>query len=349
MRYRHVCLDGFGYALPPCVVTSAQLERELAPVYERFNLHEGRLELMTGIKERRFWEVGTLPSDAGVLAGRHALAQTRTSPDQIECLLHTAVSRDFLEPATASVVHHKLELPAHALVHDISNACLGFMNGIITLANMIELGQIKKGLIVAGESGRQLVESTIKELVACAQLTRAQLKGAFASLTIGAGAAGLVLAHESVSCTGHRLLGGAVRTATQYHDLCQGDGAASFGGTGTMLMNTQAEALLESGCALAAETWTATKEELGWDNAAVSRSFTHQVGSVHQDRLYEALGLDSALDFSTFEFLGNVGSASLPITAAMGIERQPPVLGEQAALLGIGSGLNCVMLGVRFA
>ena len=69
MRYRHVCLEGFGYALPPCVVTSAQLERELAPVYERFNLHEGRLELMTGIKERRFWEVGTLPSDADTLAG----------------------------------------------------------------------------------------------------------------------------------------------------------------------------------------------------------------------------------------------------------------------------------------
>ena len=145
MRYSHVCLEGFGYALPPCVVTSAQLERELAPVYERFNLHEGRLELMTGIKERRFWEVSTLPSDADTLAGRHALEQARTKPDEIECLLHTAVSRDFLEPATGSVVHHKLNLPAGAMVYDISNACLGFMNGIIAAANMIELGADQEG------------------------------------------------------------------------------------------------------------------------------------------------------------------------------------------------------------
>ena len=185
------------------------------------------------------------------------------------------------------------------------------------------------------------MESTVKELVACVKLTRPQLKAAFASLTIGAGAAGLVLAHESVSCTGHHLLGGAVRTATQYHDLCQGDGASSFGGTGGMLMNTQAEALLDSGCALAAETWSATREELGWSNGDVSRCFTHQVGSTHRDRLYEALELDPALDYSTFEFLGNVGfAASLPITAAMGLERQPPASGEQIALLGIGSGFE---------
>lgn len=44
---------------------------------------------------------------------------------------------------------------------DISNACLGFINGMVTLANMIELGQIKAGVVVACESGTRLTDATI--------------------------------------------------------------------------------------------------------------------------------------------------------------------------------------------
>lgn len=72
VRYEHVCFESFGYVLPENVVTSAELEQELAPVYERFGVHQGRLELMTGIRERRFWDDGTLPSNASSRAGRRA-------------------------------------------------------------------------------------------------------------------------------------------------------------------------------------------------------------------------------------------------------------------------------------
>jgi 3-oxoacyl-[acyl-carrier-protein] synthase-3 len=50
MRYQRVCLEAIGYTLPDEVVTSAELERRLAPAYERLRLPEGRLELMTGIR-----------------------------------------------------------------------------------------------------------------------------------------------------------------------------------------------------------------------------------------------------------------------------------------------------------
>ena len=62
MIYEHVCLESFGYALPPEVVTSEELETWLQPLYDRIGLHVGRLELMTGIRERRFWAKGALPS-----------------------------------------------------------------------------------------------------------------------------------------------------------------------------------------------------------------------------------------------------------------------------------------------
>lgn len=348
LRYEHVCFEDFGYLLPENVVSSVDLERELASIYERFGVHEGRLEMMTGIRERRFWDDGTLPSDASTEAGRRALEASETAPEEIECLIHTSVSRDFLEPATASVVHDNLSLSPKALVYDISNACLGFLNGVISLANMIELGQVKKGLIVAGESSRNLVRSTIKELLNAPNLTRQAFKAAFSSLTIGSGAVALVMAHEAVARAGHRLLGGTVRTATEHNHLCRGSADTGFDAKASMTMQTHAETLLESGCELAAQGWDLFKRTLGWANEDVDRTYCHQVGTAHRSRLLESLGLDPARDFSTFEFLGNVGSVSLPLTMAMGVKRDPPPSDERIAMLGIGSGLSSVMLGVRW-
>jgi 3-oxoacyl-[acyl-carrier-protein] synthase-3 len=348
LKYARVCLEAFGYALPEGVVSSAELERELSPVYERFGLHQGRLELMTGIKERRFWDEGTSPSDGSTRAGRRALEAAGVEPSEIECLIHGAVSRDFLEPATASIVHDNLGVSPKSIMYDISNACLGFMNGMISLANMIELGQVRRGLIVAGESSRQLVRTTIERLLSAPKLTRQELKVAFASLTIGSGAVALVMADESVAKSDHRLLGGAVRSATQHNDLCRGSADTGFAGESGMVMQTDSEQLLVSGCELAKETWADLKQALQWDDGSMVRSYCHQVGATHRDKLYEAIGVDPHDDFSTFEFLGNVGSVSLPLTLALGIERQQPSPGDQIAMLGIGSGLSCVMLGVKW-
>jgi 3-oxoacyl-[acyl-carrier-protein] synthase-3 len=346
--FRHVCLEAFGYVLPEEVVSSAQIERELAPVYERFGLHAGRLELMTGIRERRFWRDGTTPSQAGAQAGRRALEKAGVDPQQVECLIHGAVSRDCLEPATASIVHHLLGISAKSILFDISNACLGFINGMTSLANMIELGQVKRGLIVAAESGRQLVRTTIDRLLKLSHPTRRDLKSAFASLTIGSGAAALVMTHASVSRTGHQLLGGTARSATENHQLCRGSEDTGFTAETPMFMNTDAETLLVRGCELARDAWVDFQESLGWSAGDVDRCYCHQVGSAHRDALYASLGLDAGKDFSTFEFLGNVGAASLPLTMAMGVEQKPPQHGERIAMLGIGSGLSCVMLGVRW-
>ena len=47
----------------------------------------------------------------------------------------------------------------------------------------------------------------------------------------------------------------------------------------------------------------------------------------------------------TFEYLGNIGTVSLPLTAALAEEREFLQPGDRVGFLGIGSGLNCLMLG----
>jgi 3-oxoacyl-[acyl-carrier-protein] synthase-3 len=339
MRFTNVCLEAFGYTLPPNVVTSASIEDKLSALYEKLKLPFGRLELMSGIRGRRFWDKETTPSQASTMAGQAAMENSCAEPDEIECLLHTSVCRDFMEPASASLVHKALELAEDAMVFDISNACLGFLNGMVTLGNMIELGQVKKGLIVAGEGSRQLVENTINTLLSMKDPTRKSIKDMFASLTLGSGACALVMAHKSVSKFGHRLMGGATRCASEFNHLCHGDFSA---------MSTDSETLLQEGCKLARTTWEKTKRVLGWTNELVDRVFCHQVGTAHRRALFSTLEMDAKKDYSSFEFLGNAGSVSLPMTMAMGLEKNAPERDEKIAMLGIGSGLNCLMLGVEW-
>src|SRR3954471_1265132 len=186
MRFRRVCLEAFGYTLPDEIVTTADLEQRLAPLYDRLRLPEGRLELMTGIRERRFFPPATRPSSVSIQSARRAIEASEIDSRYFGALVHGSVCRDFLEPATACRVHHGLDLPSEAMIYDVSNACLGLLNGMVQVASMIELGQIRAGVIVGTENGRALVESTIQLLNTDLSLTRDSIKNYIASLTIGA-------------------------------------------------------------------------------------------------------------------------------------------------------------------
>ena len=80
----------------------------------------------------------------------------------------------------------------------------------------------------------------------------------------------------------------------------------------------------------------------------MDKSFCHQVGKAHRKLLLETLGLDPAIDYATFPWLGNTGAVALPSAAALGIERGHVRSGDRVVFLGIGSGINVVMLGVEW-
>ena len=349
MLYKNVRIESFGYELPETVITSQSLEERVAPLYQKLNLSYGRFEMMTGIRERRFWDDETTPSQASARAAEKAIAKSGINKEDIECLLHTSVCRDFLEPATATLVHNSLGLPATATIFDISNACLGFANGMVTLANMIELDQIKAGIVVGAEGGKRLIDRTIDELLKDPDITRDKLKVSFASLTLGSGAVAMVLTHSSLSKSDHKLLGGAVRTASQHNDLCRVDKDTYFyDPLSYPNMSTDYTGILQNGAVLAAETWKAFQQELGWRELDVDGVCTHQVSSVHQQVLFHTLELDESKGFSTVEYLGNIASCSLPISLAIGIEEGRVNAGDRVVMVAGGSGLCVIVLGLEW-
>lgn len=341
MHYHRVCLESLGYTLPDEAVSTAELERRLAPLYERLRLPEGRLELMTGIRERRFFPAGTSPSAISIQSAERAIEASGIDRRLFGALVHGSVCRDYLEPATACRVHHGLGLPGECMIYDVSNACLGLLTGMVQVANMIELGQIRAGVVVGTECGRELVENTIELLNRDLSLSRDSIKHSMASLTIGSASAAIVLCDAELSQTDNRLTSAVVYCDTSQHDLCHSRGLET-------LMQTDSEELMRQGVAAGVETFRQFLAAAGWEPQQIDRTFCHQVGTAHRKLMFESLGLDPAIDFATLETLGNTGAAALPVTMALGVEQECVRAGDHVALLGIGSGINCQMLSVQW-
>lgn len=346
MLFERVAIESLGFALPPEVVSSADIEHSLAPTYERLKLAEGRLELMSGIRERRFWAPGTKISVPSSIAARLALEATGLAPADIGCLIHASVCRDYLEPATACGVHAALGLSSDCWVYDLSNACLGLLSGMVQIATMIERGAIRAGIVVGTESARNLVEATIASLNADATLTRQSIKPSFASLTIGSGSCAVLLVERRLSQTDNRLLGCVARAETQHHALCQSDNDQA-GSSMHPLMQTDSEQLLHAGIDVGVRTFEQLLQhgaEAPIQRTDFDASVSHQVGATHRRLMLQSLGLPEDRDYSTFAWLGNTGSVALPTALAMGLRSQSIKAGSRVALLGIGSGINSVMM-----
>lgn len=346
MRYSRVYLDAIGYELAPVVVDSSVLERRLGPVYEALKIPPGQIELLTGVRERRYWNPGQTMADGAARAGRKALEAAGVRADEIGMLIYGGVCRDNLEPATACAVADQLGVGGEAIIHDISNACLGVMNGLFLVANAIEMGQIRAGLVVSCESARQIVDLTIERMLR--QREMHVFRESLATMTGGSGAIGVVLSDGSFGGDRRRVAGGVIRSAPQHHALSRWGPDSGVPTSGPQIMVTDAVGTLEHGVKLGLETYRAFLAEVGWPEAGPERVICHQVGAGHRIAVLKAIGVPIERDFSTFEYLGNIGTVSVPITAAIAAERGFLERGQHVGLFGIGSGLNCLMLGVEW-
>jgi 3-oxoacyl-[acyl-carrier-protein] synthase-3 len=113
------------------------------------------------------------------------------------------------------------------------------------------------------------------------------------------------------------------------------------------MLETDSAGIHKNGAILGIETFAAFRRCLGWSQQQPHRIICHQVGA-KQRSILDAIGIPAAKDFTTFEYLGNIGTVSLPITAAIAAERGFLESGHLVGFLGIASGLNCLMLGVEW-
>lgn len=335
----NIVIEAIAYELPPHIVTSLSLEEQIADNLEKFEIKLGNMERLTGISERRFWDPGTAPSDVATIAARKVIEESGIDPQEIGCIINTSVSKDYIEPSVACLVHGNLELSPFCRNYDIGNACLGFVDGINDIMMMLEAGKIKYGLVVNGESSREPIEATIQRLQN-PDLDLITFRENFATLTLGSGAVAMLLTHKDNSSGGHTINGSVSMAATAFNRLCVGqrDGGIS-----------QPHELLVAGVSLAIEAWELCSEQLdNWADDTIDLYAPHQVSIPHINMLSEALEISLDKVFLNVQTLGNIGPAALPITLKMAEEAGRLSPGDHVALLGIGSGLNCTGMSVTW-
>ncbi len=333
MNFENLSIVSVRHVDAPQRVTSAEIQAELADTMERIGLPTNLLESLAGIHERRFWNEQTQPSDAATMAAELVLEEAQVDRSRLGILINTSVCRDYIEPSTACLVHGNLKLPATCMNMDVGNACLGFLNGIEIVGNMIERRQIDYGMIVDGESCRFLIESTIARLKR-PKTDLTTFREEFASLTTGSGAVAMLLARSDLAPNGHQFRGTFSLAASEQNRLCLGQVDRGI---------TDTKGLLVAGIDLSRRTWIQAQEHLGFAEADVDEYCIHQVSQRHAEQLAANLDVDLEKALLIVGQFGNIGPASVPIVMSKAQDLGRIQRGDRVVLAGIGSGLNCTV------
>jgi acyl-CoA:acyl-CoA alkyltransferase len=333
MLFQHVAIAGLAHIDAPRRLSTDEINARLKPTLERLGIKTDVLQDVAGIHARRLWDGAMLASDAATLAGVKALADAGIDPAKVGLLVNTSVSRDYLEPSTASIVSGNLGLTDICQNFDVANACLAFLNGMDIASRMIERGEIDYALVVDGETADLAYEKTLERMMRI-DSTEENFRNELATLTLGSGAAAMVLARAELAPGAPRYRGGVTRAATEWNKLCRGnlDG-----------MVTDTRTLLIEGVKLAQKTFIAARLALGWVVEELDEFVIHQVSKVHTAAFIKAMGIDPKKVMTIFGEHGNIGPASVPIVLSKLRELGRLKKGDRIALLGIGSGLNCSM------
>ena len=336
MLFTKVSIHTVAHLEAPCTVSSSEIASRLANTLKRVHLPLNVLERMTGIKERRFWSGDTQPSDVATEVAEKVIQKSGLSKSDIGAIISTSITKDFIEPSIASIVHGNLKLAPECINFDVGSACLGFLNGMQVAASMIEAGLLKHVLIVSGESGHQGLEATLKRLEntnASAEEVRSQL----ATLTLGSGGVAMVLSHRDAAPSGHAIQTMLTLAATEHTRLCCGWHDR---------METDAPQLLKQAVMLKSKTFQQSQSEFGWDLSAFDEIVFHQVGKSYINDAIKTLGIDERKVLRTYPEYGNMASASLPFTLSKLDELGRLKSGNKIALVGAGSGLNSMVVEV---
>ena len=335
--YENVAVVGLARDEAPLIVGSDEIEASLETTMRRLKLPKGLLASLTGIVRRRLYPFDYPPSQAAAAAAETLFGRLGFDRHKLDLIYSTSVSRDHIEPSTASIVQRRLGLSGRVKSLDIGSACLGFIDGMELAALSIEANLVSHALIVAGENSAPILKTTLTSLLEPG-LNRGDFFRHFATLTLGSGGAAMILGRASDYPGAPRLVASASRSDATSNRLCQGDADG---------MATDSAGLMAAGVALAKETFDLGAAEFGWKPGDFSRFICHQVSGANTRKLCESLDLDQSRLVRTYPEYGNIGPVAVPFTLDLAYEQNLLPLHAPYLLMGIGSGLGCAMLAIQ--
>lgn len=332
----HSTIAGTGIYLPQERVSTCDLMREIDSK-RRFGVSEGWVQRVTGIKEKRLTPHGVAPSDMAYSAAKEAMERAKVTAREIDAIIYTGLTRDYVEPATAHIVQAKLGA-SNATVFDITNACHGFMNGIHVMDALIGTGQVRTGLIVTGEQGSALTRKAIQALKNVTD--RAQFLSMVAALTAGDAGAAMILTRKKAPDSG--LLAMMLQSQGQHAGLCTvGSPWSEQGGCADMV------AIIGEAAKLVRNIFDEfLYQRLKWRVQELARCLVHQVGTGGFFKVHRLMGVPPAIMPKTVDTLGNLITANIPVSIHLCLLGKEIVPGDKIYLSGVGSGISLSQAGL---
>lgn len=106
----------------------------------------------TGVERRRLVEEGVTTSDLCYRAAEQLLAEMNWQRDEVDCLIFVSQTPDYILPATSCMLQERLKLREGLVAFDISLGCSGWVYGLFIMSNLLSGGQLKKGLLLVGDT-----------------------------------------------------------------------------------------------------------------------------------------------------------------------------------------------------
>lgn len=106
----------------------------------------------TGVERRRIANPEITSSDLCYHAAQKLISDLNWSKGDIDCLIFVTQTPDYILPATACVLQQKLELSEECYAIDISLGCSGWVYGASVISALLQNGNFRKGLLLAGDT-----------------------------------------------------------------------------------------------------------------------------------------------------------------------------------------------------
>jgi len=143
---RYAQILSTGSYVPERIVTNAEIDAILGESTSEWLLEN------VGIRERRWMTPDQTTSDLVVEASRKALEQAGVHPEQINLIIVSTDTPDYLSPGTSVVVQHKLGA-VNAGCYDVNSACAGWVTALDQGARYLMTEPAMNYVLVAGGYG----------------------------------------------------------------------------------------------------------------------------------------------------------------------------------------------------
>lgn len=325
---------GWGSYLPPQEITAEDINK-------RFNAEGYKnvgavVEMLTGVKSRRYASSELYPSDLAAMAANDALNESGMNAKDLDVIVYCGIAKDFDEPATAIVVQDKIGAK-NAYAFDVVNACNGFVTAVDILDAMIASGRCENGIVVTGEKVSIAIDWKPK--------TKNDFKLCVFSYTIGDAGGAAILSR--VSPNEHRGIRARWFSSTSEHWRLALAGTLEGANEYDKFFRSQGLELEAAAIKLAPKGLEEIMQMLNWNLEDISLVIPHQIPSTFTDNLYhKAMGIPYDKLMWTFPHYGNIATASMPVAMREAIRTRKIKPEEKILLAGIAAGFSVGLIGL---